>query len=1194
MIFVRRYSTFQWLSLVFLLVILTSQPAFAQSQPRAEVKESSAGVAKEGGAANQAKAELLKLRERTKMMADEVEAEQASLKKELSRAQALRAAAEKAIKQAVSKEKTQEAEEHYQIAQEWEQVLEDRLRFLKDKSGLAQWMIRIAEDKIALLEEEESIKRLLSEGKRSYSVQEAEVANSEAKVAEENLKVVEEQAEALWQSISLLEHEAAEASLISTKEEEEATGEIESLSDMLRKKVAGELEAGEDKKDLEAKIEQVKQKAKVFKEKAVLTQNKLDLAKEQSEVIKQEIELMKQRSGLLQMKADAMAQRVEVNEEALKAQQEKASEAQKQAALEKQKAEEEQERARREQEQAEKVAEKARIEKEQATSAEGAKVAEAKQEAAEKKGEIAGKRADIAREKIEVAEQEAEIARQKAKLAEKKIALLTGTLRGITLAKEYELARRNASKFQRRFETIKASMSAALRESEALKKESQLAALKVEVAQEAARSQRNSQKALESVKALQETARLAEEKVEIIEEKIKVLEVKVKLAEEQAKIAQDLKTLLATERVKGHLWERRPSEVSWLMVKGVWNDLANLRGNIGLMLFYLPQQLEAMRRSLFESRSFTMLLWSLSKLLILIGVFGVFLLWGRAMIRSRGETLPEGLFLSFQDKLRVTLLDLLIYGFTPFALFLAGAAALMMFRDWRDVLLPTLVLLLGLVSYKVVKVLIDALFSPQDAQRRLIACSDDLATYFAKHFARLALYTALTVTPILILQVIGYRKGFIDLLWLIFRIGLLTLLLLFAYKKELIISFLPHPENMIEEFLYLISSRFYPLLLIFVISIFALYSLGYVNLAIFLITSFLFTVAILALTRLISTSCARFISTQWLSTRRLRNWGIIETDSQERFSKMAQKVASYLIYSVVLLIILGIWGVDLEVPYKIVTSEMSQYYFWKIVSIILVIVLSVLFLKGAYFLIDKIFLLSERGAPSWRRRLLLAEKGKTLAPLLKNLIRYITIFFAAITILRKLGVDPTPILAGAGVVGLAVGFGAQTLVRDVIAGFFLLFEGLIAVGDVVSFGDTSGVVEEVGLRVTKYRLFSGELRVIPNGEIRAFGNLNRGWTRAIVTVGVAYESDVTKAMRVMERVGREWAEEEKNRLNILDPPEVQGILAFNQADIAIRLVVRMKALTHSQAEQDLRVRIKNAFDEEEIGTPFSRQVRLSP
>ena len=82
--------------------------------------------------------------------------------------------------------------------------------------------------------------------------------------------------------------------------------------------------------------------------------------------------------------------------------------------------------------------------------------------------------------------------------------------------------------------------------------------------------------------------------------------------------------------------------------------------------------------------------------------------------------------------------------------------------------------------------------------------------------------------------------------------------------------------------------------------------------------------------------------------------------------------------------------------------------------------------------------------------------------------------------------------------GLAVGFGAQTLVKDVISGFFLLFEGLIAVGDVISFGNSAGVVEEVGLRVTKYRTFTGELWVIPNGEIRAFGNSNRQWMRAVV------------------------------------------------------------------------------------------------
>jgi moderate conductance mechanosensitive channel len=225
---------------------------------------------------------------------------------------------------------------------------------------------------------------------------------------------------------------------------------------------------------------------------------------------------------------------------------------------------------------------------------------------------------------------------------------------------------------------------------------------------------------------------------------------------------------------------------------------------------------------------------------------------------------------------------------------------------------------------------------------------------------------------------------------------------------------------------------------------------------------------------------------------------------------------------------------------------------------------------------------------AWRKKIAFGDKGKTVAPLLKNLLRYCIIFVAGVVVLRVLGVDPTPIIAGAGVVGPAVGFGAQTLVKDVISGFFLLFEGLIAVGDVISFGNSAGVVEEVGLRVTKYRTFTGELWVIPNGEIRAFGNSNRQWMRAVVAVGVAYEQDISKAMRVLDEVGRAWAEE--HRGIVLEPPQVQGILSLDESSIVLRLAIKVKPSQQGAAELELRRRIKEAFDREGVEIPIPRSV----
>ncbi|MDQ7844359.1 MAG: mechanosensitive ion channel family protein [Armatimonadota bacterium] len=221
-------------------------------------------------------------------------------------------------------------------------------------------------------------------------------------------------------------------------------------------------------------------------------------------------------------------------------------------------------------------------------------------------------------------------------------------------------------------------------------------------------------------------------------------------------------------------------------------------------------------------------------------------------------------------------------------------------------------------------------------------------------------------------------------------------------------------------------------------------------------------------------------------------------------------------------------------------------------------------------------------------RLLDETRARTLRPLVESLLRYVVAFIALVMVLREVGVDIAAILASAGVVGLAVGFGAQQLIRDLISGFFILAEGLIRVGDVIVVGEHTGVVEQINVRTTLVRKYNGELWSIRNGELTLFGNLNRDFSRAIVTVGVAYEADLRRAMGVMEEVGRRWAEERKEI--VLEPPEVQGVMRFGESQVEIRLVVMVRPMAHWEAERELRVRLKEAFDREGLEIPFPRRV----
>lgn len=213
---------------------------------------------------------------------------------------------------------------------------------------------------------------------------------------------------------------------------------------------------------------------------------------------------------------------------------------------------------------------------------------------------------------------------------------------------------------------------------------------------------------------------------------------------------------------------------------------------------------------------------------------------------------------------------------------------------------------------------------------------------------------------------------------------------------------------------------------------------------------------------------------------------------------------------------------------------------------------------------------------------------RTIVPLAESVLRYALYFTALVLILDRLGFRVGTLVASAGLVGLALGFAAQPLIRDFLSGFLLLFEGLMQVGDIVRIGDAVGQVESIGLRTTQVRRFSGELVTIPNGQILQFGNQSRGFMRAIVQVGIAYEADLQRALAVMEAVGRAWAAEHADV--VLAPPQVQGILEFGADSVQVRLVVMVTPSAVGDAEPDLRLRLKAAFDDAGIGLASVRRV----
>ncbi len=215
-----------------------------------------------------------------------------------------------------------------------------------------------------------------------------------------------------------------------------------------------------------------------------------------------------------------------------------------------------------------------------------------------------------------------------------------------------------------------------------------------------------------------------------------------------------------------------------------------------------------------------------------------------------------------------------------------------------------------------------------------------------------------------------------------------------------------------------------------------------------------------------------------------------------------------------------------------------------------------------------------------------AKRAETLAKLIRQAAIIVIWAMIVLMILREVGVEIAPILASAGVVGLAVGFGAQNLVRDLITGFFMILENQVRVGDVAVVNGTGGLVEKINLRTIVLRDLSGVVHVFPNGTINTLANVTREWSAYVFTVGVAYKEDTDKVVDVMRRVGTELKQDEAFGPFMVDDIEIFGVDAF--ADSAVNIKGRIKTVPIKQWDlgREYLRRVKKAFDHEGIEIPF--------
>lgn len=263
---------------------------------------------------------------------------------------------------------------------------------------------------------------------------------------------------------------------------------------------------------------------------------------------------------------------------------------------------------------------------------------------------------------------------------------------------------------------------------------------------------------------------------------------------------------------------------------------------------------------------------------------------------------------------------------------------------------------------------------------------------------------------------------------------------------------------------------------------------------------------------------------------------------------------------------------------QLLTTDFWLTMSFTLIRLVAIVIGGALVLKFTNLLVEQFFI----PKPGSKTLYIDEKRARTLSSLLHSIIRYVIYFIVFIMLLQEFKIDTTSLIAGAGIIGLAVGVGAQSLVKDFVTGFFIILEDQYGVGDYVSIGDMAGTVEELGFRVTKLRDGNGILHIIPNGSIAKVSNYTRGHMQATVNVPVAYQADIEQVFTILDEV---CATVRQNVPEVIDGPNVVGVVDLKPGEIVIRITAKTVSLKQLKVETALRRLITERFTEASISQP---------
>ena len=493
--------------------------------------------------------------------------------------------------------------------------------------------------------------------------------------------------------------------------------------------------------------------------------------------------------------------------------------------------------------------------------------------------------------------------------------------------------------------------------------------------------------------------------------------------------------------------------------------------------------------------------------------------------------------------------------------------------------------------YGSLKNLVQGLFSPEDPELRVLPVSDESAGYAYVWSRRALLFTlwmALMIIPGAVYGLTAWASVFDAIL----KTGLVVMLAMVLAQQQKAIQRSVGLEVREADSLWKARSKrivgymlgkFYIVAVLYLGLVVTLSLLGFQETYRYMLRATGKTLLIALIAAALSLGWRFFFRRLFEVSRNLRERYPDLQAQVNRYVNLLGDGGHLLIVLIAFLTVLEAWGLNL-------------YEFLSAHSVIVKALLQIpLIVAGAFLLIQIGRLLITGLEKEVALRMLTArttsaaeaqKRVGTLGRICRSLLYVVTVTIAAMMVLDRIGLDIKPILAGAGIIGLAVGFGAQNLVRDVISGLFFIIENRIRVGDVAILNGTGGLVEQVNLRTTVLRSLDGTVHVFPNGAINSLSNMTHEFSFYVFDVGVAYKEDTDRVTAVLKEIGKEMLEDDAYKEFILEPLEILGVDKF--ADSAVIVKARIKTVPIKQwfVGREMNRRIKKRFDEEGIEIPF--------